>query len=90
LWDEKFLFIVLYKYMRDWKGGRVVECAPLLRVCTVYGTEGSNPSLSAISYLHNGPVAQWLEQSAHNRLVESSILSRPTIFMGIFLLKKKL
>ena len=36
--------------MRFWKGGRVVECAPLLRVCTVYGTEGSNPSLSAILF----------------------------------------
>ena len=26
-----------------------------------------------------GPVAQWLEQSAHNRLVVGSIPTRPTI-----------
>ncbi len=31
-----------------------------------------------IAIIGRGPVAQWLEQSAHNRLVVSSILTRPT------------
>jgi len=34
---------------------------------------------------HKGPVAQWLEQSAHNRLVLGSIPSGPTnTFFDIF------
>jgi hypothetical protein len=31
-----------------WRGDRVADCASLERMCTGNGTEGSNPSLSAI------------------------------------------
>ncbi len=37
-----------------------------------------NPSAS-LKNSHQGPVAQWLEQSAHNRLVTGSSPVRPTI-----------
>ena len=32
---------------RPWRGGRAVECGGLENRCTLAGTEGSNPSLSA-------------------------------------------
>ena len=47
--------------MCDWKGGRVVECAPLLRVCTEFRYRGFE-SLSFRQFPQVGPVAQWLEQ----------------------------
>src|SRR4051794_33345593 len=34
--------------LRTWRGGRVVECVGLENRCTSNGTEGSNPSLSAV------------------------------------------
>ena len=66
-----------------WKGGRVVECAPLLRVCTLLGYRG----FESLSFRHYclrlfqnlGPVAQGLEQLAHNQLVAGSNPARPTI-----------
>ncbi len=42
-------------------------------VCVIWGGR-----LVRFCYLKNGPVAQWLEQSAHNRLVAGSIPAGPT------------
>ena len=46
---------------------------PLLEICKKLGTK--------LYELKLGPVAQGLEQSAHNRLVIGSIPIRPTIYM---------
>ena len=38
------------------------------------------------NYVLFGPVAQWLERSAHNRLVAGSIPAGPTIIKGTTLI----
>lgn len=55
---------------------RIMTYIQLNRIC--YTHSARKIFTDRLRHVQSGGVAQWLEQSAHNRLVDSSILSTPT------------